>query len=414
MKYLNLTTSILIGTLIATSNVYADQNIEIVGGNSAGRTKVAVFNFTNEDGSISDEIMSDLMVTGEFNAVKYPAAESINTQADYIISGSIESDPTSGQMQLSFKLEEALTHKVRLSQTASFNKQNLRKAVHTIDNNIYKNITTTPGAFTSKLALAVRNGKNYSLVISDYDGYNPKTILTTRHPLTSIAWDTTGNNISYVSYELGKPVVYVQNIKDGSRYILANYNGSNSSPAFVPGKSKLAVTLSKDYGSHIYLVNNQRYTSASSAIPLINFGGSIDTEADISKAGKVIFTSDHDGGPQIFMSDLNGSAPVRITKGLGNYNTTARFSNDGSKITFINRNNGVLQAYVQDLVTNSAYPISPNGHKDISPSFAPNDKLVVFSSDNSVYISNVTGTSLTRINNLNYDQIVDQRWSHNG
>ena len=170
--------------------------------------------------------------------------------------------------------------------------------------------------------------------------------------------------------------------------------------------------MSKDYGSHVYLVNNQRYTSASDAIPLVNFG-TIDTEADISNTGKVVFTSDHDGGPQIFMTDLNGSTPMRVTNGLGKYNTTARFSNDASKITFINRNSGVLQAYVLDLVTQSAYPISQNANHDIAPSFAPNDKLIMFSSDNSVYISNITGTTQTKLNNLNYGQVIDQRWSKN-
>jgi TolB protein len=204
----------------------------------------------------------------------------------------------------------------------------------------------------------------------------------------------------------------VQNIAAGTRYPVANFNGSNSSPDFTPNAQKLAVTLSKDYGSHIYLVNNQRFTSNSFAVPLINYG-TIDTEADISRTGKVVFTSDHDGGPQIFMTDMNGSAPVRVTSGLGNYNTTARFSNDGSKITFINRNSGTLQAYVLDLVTQSAYPISQNANHDIAPSFAPNDKLVMFSSDNSVYISNITGTTQTKLNNLSFNQIIDQRWSHN-
>lgn len=406
MKKLSI---ILISVL---STVYADQNIEIVGGNSAGNPKLAIVNFTNEAGEVSNELTSDFKVTGEFNVLNYSSTDAIESGAQYSISGSINQS-SDGQTQIKYKLTNILTNQVILDQTAGFNSKFLRKAVHAISNNIYQKLTNTPGAFTSKIAMTVQETpKKYSLVIADYDGYNPKTVLTTAHPITSLAWDKSGQALSYVTYETGKPVVYVQNLQTGNRYIVSNFNGSNSSPDFVPDSQKLLVTLSKDYGSHIYLVNNHKFSGNSQAIPVVNFG-TIDTEADISKNGKILFTTDHDGGPQIFMTDLNGSTPMRITQNLGKYNTTARFSNDGGKITFINRNNGVLQTYVMDLTTQAAYPVSPNAHHDVSPSFAPNDKLVLFSSDDSIYISNVTGTTLTKLNNLNYQHIIDQRWSKN-
>lgn len=392
--------------------VYADQNIEIVGGNSAGNPKLAIVSFANESGNISDELTNDFKVTGEFNVLNYANVDSVESGVQYSISGAI-SETADGQMQIKYKLTNLLTNQVMLDQTAAFNGKFLRKAVHAVSNNIYQKLTNTPGAFTSKIALTVEETpKKYAIIVADYDGYNPKTVLTTSHPITSLSWDKSGQYLSYVTYETGKPVVYVQNIQSGNRYTVANFNGSNSSPVFLSNSQKLLVTLSKDYGSHIYMVNNSKYTGTSQATPVVNFG-TIDTEADISNNGKVLFTTDHDGGPQIFMTDLNGSSPTRITQGLGKYNTTARFSNDGGKITFINRNNGVFQTYVMDLTTQAAYPVSPNAHHDVSPSFSPNDKLVLFSSDDTMYISNATGTTLTKLNNLNYMRIIDQRWAKN-
>lgn len=396
--------------LIGIGSSYADQNIEIVGGSSAGAPKLAIANFTNDDGSVNDEVTNDFKITGEFNVANILSSDAAESNTLYIISGTVTNDPVSGQMQINYILTDNTTKTDLLNKTIAFNSKFQRKAVHSMDNDVYQKITNTPGIFTTKVALTAKNGGKYSLILSDYDGYNPKTLLSTGKPISSLAWDKTGQILSYVTYETGKPVVYVQNLTQGTRYIASNFNGSNSSPAFTPNGQKLAVTLSKDYGSHIYLISNQRYTSANQAMPLINFG-TIDTEADISSNGKVIFTSDHDGGPQIFMSDLNGSNPTRVTNGLGNYNTTARYSNDGTKITFINRNNGVLQTYVLDLITQSSYPINQNANHDIAPSFSPNDKLVMFSSDNSVYISNITGTVQSKLNKFNYGQIIDQRWS---
>lgn len=403
---INLISALLISAIPA----YADQNIEITGGSSAGAPKLTIVNFNGDDGSIVDEITSDFKITGDFNIENVVSKDAINATSQYVITGNVTKNPETNQNQVSYQLIDNKKNTVLASQTLSFDNNSQRKAIHTIDNQIYQTITKTPGIFTTKVALTAKNGNRYVLVLSDYDGYNPQTLLSTSRPITSLAWDKTGNNISYVTYETGKPVVYVQNLLKGSRYIVSNFDGSNSSPAFTANGQKLAVTLSKDYGSHIYLVNNQKYNPTTRATPLINYG-TIDTEADISANGKVIFTSDHDGGPQIFMSDLNGSTPTRVTTGIGNYNTTARYSNDGTKIAFINRNNGVLQTYVMDLITQAKYPVNQNASHDIAPSFSPNDKLVMFSSDENVYISNVTGTVQSKLKNYNYGQIIDQRWS---
>ena len=109
---------------------------------------------------------------------------------------------------------------------------------------------------------------------------------------------------------------------------------------------------------------------------------------------------------------MKGSTPKRLTNNLGNYNTTPRYSPDGSKLTFINRLDGTLKAYVLDLATQAAYPISQATNQDVAPSFAPNGKLIIFSSNNTIYISNSTGTQQTSLGNINFSAIIDQRWSN--
>ena len=123
---------------VGFSFAYADQNIEIVGGNSAGNPKLAVVNFTNEDGSVSDEVTSDFKITGEFNVLNYVSSDAVESGAQYTISGSVSSDPVSGQMQIEYQLLNNTTNQVLLSQTAAFNKKFQRKAIHAIDDNIYK------------------------------------------------------------------------------------------------------------------------------------------------------------------------------------------------------------------------------------------------------------------------------------
>ena len=56
--------------------------------------------------------------------------------------------------------------------------------------------------------------------------------------------------------------------------------------------------------------------------------------------------------------------------------------------------------------------MSKDTELDISPTFAPNDKLVLLSSDDKMYIANITGTIETFIPTINYSDIIDQAWSN--
>ena len=387
---------------------YADQNIEIIGGNNAGLTKVGIVGFeSDEQTNIADIVANDLTITGEFNVKRYATRDMVESGTQYIISGLVNNGTVN--FKLSNNLGESANNLI--NQSFNFNSKDVRKVGHIGSNVIYKKLTNTPGVFTSKIAYIVKSGGQYSIMVSDYDGYNQKTLLSAHAPIISLAWNNNGEQIAYATYELGKPVVYVQDIYKVNRYVLANFNGSNSSPSFSSDGRQLTVTLSKDYGSHVYLLNNQKYSHHSNATSLINFG-TIDTEAAIGKNNSIVFTSNHDGGPQIFMTDLRGSTPVRLTLNLGNYNTSAKLSHDLSKVVFINRNFGVLKTYVMDLATKSAYPVSLNTSLDMSPSFAPNDKLILFSSHDAMYIVNTSGTTQTKLNKISGD-IIDQAWANN-
>lgn len=406
--------NILILSIFVISTVNAVQDIQIVGGTNAGNPKIAIINFagdsSSDESSISHIIANDLSITGEFTVKQYPDTSGIDNSTKYIISGDVNDD---GSINYKLVSNNESANASELNQNITY-KSDIRRAAHTISNNVYEKITNVKGIFTTKIAYIVQNGKIYNVVISDYDGYNSKNVFSDSHPVTSLDWNNNGKLISYVTFESGKPVVYVQDLYQAKRYKVANFDGSNSSPAFTPDGKRLAVTLSKDYGSHIYLVNNNSFGKTSTAVSLMNYG-TIDTEASFANNGSMVFTSNHDGGPQIFLSNLQGIAPTRLTVNLGKYNTTARFSHDASKITFINRNAGVLKAYLMDLATNAAYPISLQTNSDMAPSFAPNDKLILFSSNgNSIYIGNNTGTIQTRLNKVSgKGTIIDQRWANN-
>jgi TolB protein len=175
-----------------------------------------------------------------------------------------------------------------------------------------------------------------------------------------------------VSFESRKPVVYVHDVASGHRRLLANFRGSNSAPAWSPDGSRLAVTLSRDGGSQLYLLSAQ----GGEPRRLMQSSG-IDTEPCFSSDGRTIyFVSDRGGAPQVYKVSSSGGSAERVTF-TGNYNISPAISPDGKWLAYISRVGGGFKLQVMDLATGTVNSVTDTT-ADESPSFAPNSRLIVY------------------------------------
>jgi TolB protein len=180
-----------------------------------------------------------------------------------------------------------------------------------------------------------------------------------------------------VSFETGKPVVYVHALATGQRRAVASFRGSNSAPAWSPDGRQLAVALTLTGNTQIYAVD----LSQTGAPPrrLSNSGG-IDTEPVWSPDGRQIyFTSDRGGGPQIYRMPADGGNAQRITFN-GDYAVSPRLSPDGRTLAFIARRSGRFQVWTLDLASGAELLITDTV-LDESPSFAPNGRMLLYATE---------------------------------
>ena len=270
-----------------------------------------------------------------------------------------------------FRETELITRKI------SYKFDGLRKASHHISDLIYKELVGKQGNFSTQIAYVVfkASKKEYQLVISDSDGYDPRPVFSSGQPLLSPAWSPSGDSLAYVSFEDGRSAIFVQELKTGLRQKIRIGKGITASPAFSPDGEKLVLTSSKDGNSNLYI-----YNLGNDSVEQITSHGAIDTEGSWSPDGaSLIFTSGRSGGAQIYNVGLDGSPPKRLTFGLGPYNANAEYSQDSQSLVLISRGGQGHRVCLYDILSKEWRFLSDSA-LDESPSFSPNGDMVIYSS----------------------------------
>jgi TolB protein len=374
-------------SLLAATLAHAQLSIEITGA-GANRIPVAIANFAGDTAAaqvVTATVRADLERSGLFKLID-PAGTTLDENAsvnfsdwksrgaDALAAGSLARS-ADGRMEARFRLYD--TQKQASLGGAVFVTGNdqLRAAGHRIADSIYEKLTGEKGVFSTRVAYVIKSGSQFRLQIADADGQGAVTALTSTEPIISPVWSPDGSKLAYVSFEKKKPVIYVHALASGQRQVVANFKGSNSAPAWSPDGRKLAVVLSKDGNSQIYSVN-----ADGTGVQRLNQSAGIDTEPRYSPdGGTIYFTSDRGGSPQIYRMGANGGDAQRVTF-EGSYNVSPRPSPDGKSLAFISRRDGRFQLAVMDLASKQVQILS-DSHKDESPSFAPNSRMILIATE---------------------------------
>ena len=167
--------------------------------------KIAIIPFAN-DSSIYPIIEQDLNRSGKFtsSSKNLPATASMDNPnaaawqssgVPYVVTGNIKQNANGGY-DVQYQLYDVEKKQYLLSEVLTVPANRIRSAAHLISDTIYEALTGIKGDFSGRIAYVLRNpatpSERYTLQIADTDGEQPRTVLTSRDPILSPAWNQIG------------------------------------------------------------------------------------------------------------------------------------------------------------------------------------------------------------------------------
>lgn len=371
---------------------------------TAGETSILITPFT----PLAKVVEADLQRSGRF-ALMDPARLGGNFSPDALRATGVEYAVVgshSGEMNL--QLINLRTGEV----AGAFRippHPNERRMAHKAADLIFEKLTGVKGAFDTRIAYVSANGspknQTYQLIVSDADGFNPRTIVSSRKPVMSPSWSPDARQLAYVSYETGRPVVYVQDLATGNKRAVSDPNQSSISPAWSPDGRSIAYSVSERGNYNIVVAN-----SNGGGVRRITNTRGINAEPQWADSNTLVFTSDRSGQPQLYQTSVNGGGENRLSFS-GGYNAGASIA--GNSVAVVRQSGGTSKITILNAASKEERTIS-RGSQDDSPAISPNGMMVLYATDaggrNSLAVASDNGKAHQSLYS-NAGDVRDPAWS---
>lgn len=335
----------------------------------------------------------DLLFSEWFTSLQKPVFEELATMerstatvdyrswrqmgAQWLIKAEYSVLPKGKGQVFTFRLYDAVNKRFLLGKRYSASQNLFRKIIHRFADEVVLQLTGKRGIAETKIAFLNQESKGKEIYLIDFDGNNLKRLTYDKTVNLSPAWAPDGNWIVYTSFAAHNPDLIMIDSNGGKRQTLHRLPGLNAAPAWSPDMQKIALVLSRDQNSEVYVLNHER------KLERLTRHFNIDTSPTWSPDGKKIaFTSDRSGtgAPQIYIMDSvkgDKSTVTRISFG-SSYSDNPAWSPNGDQIAYTSRVGRKFQIKIYDLNTKKSQLLTKDGGSCEQPSWSPDGRFIIY------------------------------------
>ncbi len=247
-----------------------------------------------------------------------------------------------------------------------------RRVAHHFADEVVRLVTGEKGVASTQIVYTRKVNDKWELLVSDYDGYNPRVLVRQTVPLLAPRWIDNGQAVAYTSFRDGKADLFTRVLNEDKSHGLANYSGSNTAVDWSQKQGMLLAALSKDGNTEVYLLERSGRISQR-----LTFNKAIDTSPSWSPGGReIVFLSDRPGSPQLYLMDRDGSNVRRLTF-TGGYNASPAWSPRGDMIAFSTRMGSEFQIAIITPDGRDGRLITKDNHSHEDPRWAADGRHLV-------------------------------------
>jgi TolB protein len=323
--------------------------------------------------------------------------------AQWLLNTKLSKAPN-GDLKLEASAMDTAAEKGVFTRTYNANKSvPLRYLAHYLADDLVGRLTGEKGVASSRIVFVRQVSPGVKEIFQiDRDGAG--LIQLTRHgSLTLAPTVATDGRLAYVTYKGGAPEIWGQRRKDGPHeklYPTGSGGGLVSSPSWSPDGKRLAFVQGDRRGNSDIMTLDLGTGRARR----LTDGNGINTEPSWNPNGnQLAFTSDREGGPQVFLMQDDGSNLRRLT-GEGSYNASPSWSPNGAMVAYVSRFEGKFDLFIYKLGEGKAYQITTGVSTSESPAWSPDERRLVFTSNrfgsSQLFTTDLSGRQIVRLTEL--------------
>ena len=279
----------------------------------------------------------------------------------------------------------------------------VRKFAHQFADEIISKLSGgLPGIASTQIAFVSSRGGSKEIWAMDYDGANQRQLTFLKSISLTPRWSPDASRIAFTCFAPSGGVTSAQicmySMDTGKLVSFARFRGTNITPAWSPDGTQIIFSSSMQGNPELYV------TDVSGGRPkrlTIANGASLSPSWNPKTGQTVAFVSDRGGIPVLYLMNSDGTSTTKLDLPDMGYVIDPAWAPNGQLLAFSwRRPSGNYDIYVMDAAGGNKHKVATGGD-NIRPHWSPDGKYLAFSSTRTgkyeVFIADVQGGTVYQV-----------------